>query len=137
MALEAKPVGVEHFHHEGRGPELRQAHWGNRGGRLLAIDYFNPEAEYTPENLRHVRFINGQVVMITPEEVIAPGTQGDLLVRYRPAAAFECGRDAWLVSFSPRHLARCSHYQLMFYDELFDVICEGLDFLAGGFVSNR
>lgn len=137
MAPEAKPVGVEDFHHDGRGPELRQAHWGARGRDLLAIDYFNPEVKYTPENLRHVRFVNGQVVLVTPEEVVAPGTLGDLLVRYSPAAAFDCGRDAWLMSFSPRHLARCSHYQLMFYDELYDVICERLEFLAGGFASSQ
>ena len=71
--------------------------------------------------------------MITAEEVIHPGTIGDLLVRFRPAAAFDRGRDAWLASFSPRHLDLCSHFQLMFYDELFDVICERLDFVSGGF----
>ena len=131
MSTDGVPVGVEHFHHDGRGPELRRIRWDDYGRRLLAVDYFNPEAEYRAENLCRVGFVNSQVVMITPEEVISPEAMGDLLIRYKPAAAFDRGRDAWLDSFSPRHLANCTHYQLMFYDELLDVICEGLEFQAG------
>ena len=31
----------------------------------------------------------------------------------------------WLLGF-PKHLKRCSHYRIMFYDELPDVICEDI-----------
>jgi hypothetical protein len=56
--------------------------------------------------------------------VINYGDLTDLLTRHRPAAIFDRGRSSWLQSFSPRHLERCKHFQLMFYDELLDVICE-------------
>ncbi|HYA44574.1 MAG TPA: hypothetical protein VED59_03140 [Acidimicrobiales bacterium] len=131
-----EPIGVEHFHHDGRGPELWHVHWGLRGKVLRAIDYFNPEVEYDASHLRHVAFIKPQVVMITPEEVIG-GSLGDALSRHRPAAAFDRGQDAWLGSFSPRHLAACRHYSLVFYDELIDVICEGLEFRSGGFTPSE
>ena len=128
-----QPVHEERFYHEGRGPELRRAHWSAHGTSLRAIDYFNPDVPHTPDHLSHVRFIRPQVVAITPEEVIDYRALGDGLVRYRPAALFDLGRSAWLESFNPHHLVRCRHYQLFFYDQLFDVICEGLECHAGGY----
>ena len=57
----------------------------------------------------------------------------DALVRFRPAALFDLGRSDWLRSFAPQHLARCRHYRLVFYDELFDVICEDVECRDGGY----
>ena len=38
-------------------------------------------------------------------------------------------------TLSPRHtLGKRRHYQLLFYDELFDVIAEGVEVVSGGFV---
>jgi hypothetical protein len=69
--------------------------------------------------------------MITPEEVV--GALGPHFAQHRPAAMFDCGRDEWFDSFAPMHLDRCSHFQLLFYDEIVDVICEGVECAGGDF----
>ena len=71
--------------------------------------------------------------MITPEEVIEYRELGPRLARARPAAMFDLGKSEWLLSFSQRHLSSCHHFQLMFYDELFDIICERVSCHRGGF----
>src|SRR5712671_386417 len=119
----ATPLFPAEFYHDGRGPELLRVHWAHNGAVLAAIDYVNPDAQ---SGVRHVRFAGVQVVMVTPEEVIHYGTLGDHLSAHRPAAMLDLGRSPWLARFSPRHLAACRHIQLLFYDELFDVICEGV-----------
>lgn len=43
------------------------------------------------------------------------------------AAIFKVTRSKWLASFNPRHLAECAHYQIMFYDEIYDVICKEIE----------
>lgn len=128
------PIHVDRFLHDGRGPELQRAHWSKDETSLLAVDYFNPNDSYDAAHLKHVRFVKPQVVMVTPEEVIGGDALGDLLVDYSPAAMFDRGRSAWLRSFSQQHLGKCRHYQLLFYDELFDVIAEDVEVMAGGFV---
>jgi hypothetical protein len=121
-----KPIHVEEFWHEGRGPELVRLHWHPSGTILQAADYHNPDwGSTTP--LRRVRFARAQVAMITPEEVIDYATLGPLLAAHRPAAMFDLGRSPWLESFAPRHRARCRHFRLMFYDQRLDVIAEGVD----------
>ena len=132
-----KPVHVEMFYADGRGPELQRVHWGGRGQRLVAIEYYNPDDVYEPANLKHVRFGGLQVVRITPEEVIDYAELGSTMNESRPAAMFDLGRTRWLESFSQRHLTRCSHYQLLFYDDLFDVICETVSCHHGAFVPGR
>jgi hypothetical protein len=59
----------ESFYHDGCGPELKQVHYIGQGAILRAIDYFNPDEEYAPENLKHLLFLRAQVFMFTPEEV--------------------------------------------------------------------
>lgn len=129
---ECKPIQADEFHHDGRGPELMRVFWSDRGSQIVAIEYYNPEDPYDAEHLRYVRFIKPQVVMCTTEEVI-----GDLSVAEAMndghAAAFDLGKSAWLAGFNQRHLFKCSHYRLMFYDELYDVIAEALEFSRGPF----
>jgi hypothetical protein len=103
--------------------------WSHKGIRLQALEYYNPEDTYDDAHIRHVRIIKSQVIMCTPEEVInyatfKPGPHGG-------AAAFDCGKSEWLKSFSQLHLTKSSHYQLMFYDKLYDIIADGLDFRKG------
>jgi len=43
------------------------------------------------------------------------------------AAVHDLGRTSWLESFKQQHLGGCSHFQVMFYDEVFDIICEGVE----------
>ena len=128
-----KPINVELFHHDGRGPELQGVHWGSRGTKIDAIDYFNPDDAHTSENLKHVRFLASQVVEVTPEEVIGTDQLPTKLLGSNRAAMFDMGQSAWLLSFSQRHLEQCRHFKLLFYDELFDVICERVECRIGGF----
>lgn len=120
----AKPLHQDLFQHDGRGPELVRVYWARRGTLIEAIDYYNHADNYTQENLKHVRFIGPHVVMITPEEVIGTEQLTDIITTSRPAAMFDLGPTEWLRSFGQSHLTQCSHFQLLFYDELFDVICE-------------
>ena len=126
-----KPIQKEQFHHDGRGPKLVRIIWSSNGSHLEAFEYYNPEDPYDDDHIRHVKVIHSQVVMSTPEEVINYSTfqPGG----YDKAAAFDCGKSDWLKSFSPRHLSLCSHYRLMFYDELYDIIADGLEFCRGRF----
>lgn len=123
---------LDEFFHDRRGPELQCVHWSHEGRILSAIDYLNPD-HAGAKALRHARFDRVHVVMVTPEAVVDYGRLGDHFAELRPAAMVDLGRSTWLESFSPRHVAKCRHVQLMFYDELFDVICEGVACHAGAF----
>ena len=119
------PIHVAEFWHDGRGPELRRVLWGSSGASIRAIEYVNPDWT-SDEDVRHLLLQGPQVVQITPEEVIGPGQLGTQYKDHRPAAMFDLGRSAWLRSFMPTHLSKCRHIQMLFYDELIDVICEGV-----------
>jgi hypothetical protein len=126
------PIHTTAFYHDGRGPTLQKVHWDAGGTILRAIDYVNPNDEGVA--LKHVAFLKPQVAMVTPEEVIDYGRVGSDLSRHKPAAMFDLGRSDWLRSFAPRHLERCRHFQLFFYDELFEVLAEGVNCRVGAFV---
>lgn len=131
-----RPIGVEHFYHDGRGPELRRVHWSRpQSCALRAIEYFCPDDTYDDAHLRHVRFVGPQAFMFTPEEVINyASSRVASFGQHHPAAALDHDHSEWLLSFNPRHLGRCRHFQLLFYDELLDVLCEELDFRAGAYL---
>lgn len=125
-----RPILEAEFHHDGRGPELQRVVWGPSSP--LAFEYFNPEDEYTDANLRHLRLVQVEAFASAGEEVhggivTTPGSK---------AAIHDLGRSVWLQSFKPRHVARCSHFQIMFYDDIFDVICSeilpGFGAFSGG-----
>lgn len=126
------PLFQGEFYHDGRGPELKRVHWSSGGRCLAAIDYLNPD-HGGAEDLRHVRFNGVQVVMVTPEEVMRLGHWAEGVARLRPAAMFDFDRSAWMAQFEQCHLGNCRHVGLMFYDEYFDVICEGVSCHVGGF----
>jgi hypothetical protein len=119
------------FFHEGRGPELLSVHLAKGSSHLLAIDFRNPDST----QVRHLKFQQAQAYMFTPEEVENyartsvdwGATDGGSLV--------SLGRSSWLESFSPRHLARCSHFRVMFYDEFLDVLCENVNVFDGAYAS--
>jgi hypothetical protein len=121
-----EPLFRDLFFHDGRGPELHSAHWRDGGRVLSAIDYYNPDVTHDVGHLNHVAFSGVQVVQITPEEVRGVSALADPQGRYSPAAMFNLGKDDWFQRFNAQHLGSCSHYQLVFYDELLDVICEGV-----------
>jgi hypothetical protein len=72
--------------------------------------------------------------MFTPEEVENYGTKLVDWAATSKAAAVCLGRSPWLRSFSLRHLAKCEHYRVMFYDQFLDIICEGIEAGSGGYV---
>jgi hypothetical protein len=128
-----KPIFIEQFYHDGRGPELQKVHYKSNGRVIVGTDYYLADQPYTPENLRHVKFIKPVAFMLTPEEVenyksIFNPWEGD-----KRFALVDFGKSSWLQQFSSSHLANCSHYRCMFYDEFLDVICEGIEIGHGGY----
>jgi hypothetical protein len=111
------PILEADFHHDGRGPELQRVIWN--GVTPAGFDYFNPEDEYIPENLRHLLLVGVEAYSYAGEEVHA----GTASAPHSRAAVFDLGQSPWFRSFNPRHLKGCSHFQIMFYDQIFDVIC--------------
>lgn len=130
--MEFQPILRESFYHEGRGPELQKIHYVENKV-LKAIDYFNPDDEFTSENLKHLYFIKAQVFMFTPHEVYNYGL-GIKWSDYNFAAILCLGKSRWLETFAPTHLEKCLHYQIMFYDDFLDVICEGIEAKPKGFI---
>lgn len=124
-----KSIHSDVFYNDGRGPTLVRVHRGINNVNTVAIDYRNPDEE----KLRHLKFYGLQVEMITPEEVIGYKQLGDSLSKHHPASILDLGKSIWLKTFTDLHLEKCSHYQILFYDELFDVICEGIQAIEGGF----
>jgi hypothetical protein len=132
MKQTGNPFLVEKFYCDGRGPELTKIHWAYSGRILRAIDFINPD-EVAP---KHLFFEKVQVYMHTPEEVIDYRNLSDCWITYRPAGILCFGQSTWLRSYAPRHLAKCSHYQIMFYDELIDVICENIEVRDGKYMAS-
>ncbi|HET8669957.1 MAG TPA: hypothetical protein VFM05_04835 [Candidatus Saccharimonadales bacterium] len=135
--MSIKPILKEQFYHDGRGPELQRVYYRGRGQIIEAVDYFNHDVIYSPENLRHLFFTWPQVFMFTPEEVYNYMAKSLEWSKYKGAAIVDLGRSAWLESFNPDHLSQCSHYQIMFYDEYLDIICEGIDARIGSYGDGR
>jgi hypothetical protein len=131
--MKIEPILKEFFHGEGRGPELQQVHFGLRGRFLKAIDYFNPDDEFSPENLKHLVFIGPQVFVFTPEEVYNYASTPVRWGEVGRASMVVIHESTWIRSFAPQHLGKCHHYQIMFYDEYLDVICESIEAKLGGY----
>ncbi len=124
-----KPVLRDWIWADGRGPELRRAHFFGRGLNLIALDYLNPDW-VSEDDMRHL--VLHKTHQVTPEEVYDYSRE---TVGWGPsinqAAVVDLGRSAWLLSFSQQHLASCRHYRIMFYDEYLELICEGISAAHG------
>ncbi len=126
-----KPIFIDQFYHDGRGPELQKLHYEFDGRVIVAADYYLADQSYTPENLRHIRFIKPQVFMLTPEEVENYDSRFNPWEGEKRFALVDFGKSSWLQQFNPHHLTNCRHYRCMFYDEFLDVICEGIEIGLG------
>jgi hypothetical protein len=117
---------------EGRGPILRCVHYaGVPKLKVVALDYLNPDSR-SDADLRHLVVHQAQVSMFTPEEVHNYAREGiDWGPSVNRAAVVNLNRSDWLLAFEQRHLARCNHYRLMFYDQILDLICEGITAATG------
>lgn len=127
----AQPVNLDEFWRDGRGPELRRVVWNADGTVILAIEYLNPDWTNEETDLRHVIIKRPQAVQITPEEVVSPDQYGTRYVDHPRAAMFDLGRSDWLESFMPTHLVSSRHVQMLFYEQLIDVVCDGVRCAAG------
>jgi hypothetical protein len=130
MTQEEVPILADKFYCDGRGPELIKVHWAYSGHTLRAIEFVNPNETDT----KHLFFVGVQVAMFTPEEVINYENLNQLWQISRPAGILCLGKSAWLKSYNQRHLERCAHYQVMFYDDLLDVICESIEIREGSYL---
>ena len=95
---------------------------------LLGFEYFNPDDEYVSENLKHVRLIGVQAHAMSWEEV-----HGNIVVYGNEKASIVMVENsAWKASFAQNHLRNCHHFQFMFYDQIYDIICEDVILGYGG-----
>jgi hypothetical protein len=115
------------FYHDCRGPELQNVVWGLKGSSLLGFEYFNPDDEYTKINLKHLSLTGVEAYSMSSDEL-----HGDIkAISGSKAAIFEVKNSSWVASLNQAHVSGCKHFQIMFYDEIFDVICTEIKFGAG------
>jgi hypothetical protein len=121
-SMNNKPILEKDFHHDGRGPELQNVVWKKSGVIPLGFEYFNPDDEYEEENIKHLKLSGVQAYSMAPEEV-----HGSILASGDSnAAILEVIDSEWLKTLLPTHLGKCKHYQIMFYDEIYDIVCESI-----------
>ena len=121
------PILQEYFYHDGRGPELRKVVWGLDGLELLGFEYFNPDDIYTSENLKHIRLSKVQAYSKAFEEVHAA-----IAISGKSKAGIVLIENSeWKSTFRQGQLRGCHHYQFIFYDEVFDIICGDISFGFG------
>jgi len=130
-----KPVLLDWIWADGRGPELRRAHFLAGGLSPIALDYLNPDWA-SEDEMRHLIIHKGQVHQYTPEEIYNYSCDE---VRWGPsinqAAVVDLARSHWLLAFSQLHLGNCKHYRIMFYEGFLDIICEDITAEAGPYSS--
>ena len=102
--------------------ELQRVKWGMNGVVLKGFEYYNPDDEFLEENLKNIKIEGIQVYSMATEEVHA----NILATGESRAAIYEVIDSAWLKSYFELHLGKCKHYQIMFYDEIYDVIYEAI-----------
>lgn len=111
---------VSEFYSDGRGPELQQVVWTVNGSNLVGFEYFNPDVEYKPENLMHLILQDVRAYQMSLEEIhsnIQASTNSK-------AAIFEIIDSSWLKTFKQDLVKEYKHFQIIFYDEIFDVVCK-------------
>src|SRR5690606_9657331 len=80
--MSTKPILENDFYHDGRGPELQRVVWKSNGVVLVGFEYFNPDDEYIPENLRHLVLEGVESYCMSSEEV-----HGNILATGKSKAA--------------------------------------------------
>lgn len=109
----------EEFHHDGKGPGLERVIFSHGGVILKGFEYLNPEDAKNQDNIKHLKLIGVEAFSMTTEEVHG----NNLTTENSPAAIFKIDDSPWLKQFNPTHLADCNHYQIVFFSEIYDVIC--------------
>ncbi len=120
--MNLKPILEEHFYYDGRGPELQVVVWGRSGIVLAGFEYFNPHDTYVESNIKNIRLIDVEALAVSSDEV-----HGSIVANAESSAAIhEIEESEWKMTFQQNHLTECKHFQIMFYDEIYDVICKAI-----------
>ena len=120
--MNLKSILEEHFYHDGRGPELQVVVWSRSGIVLTGFDYFNPRDSHIERNIKNIRLIDVEALAVSSDEV-----HGNIVANAESTAAIhEINESEWKITFQPMHLSECKHFQIMFYDEIYDVICKAI-----------
>jgi hypothetical protein len=125
--MNSKPIFEREFYHDGRGPELQRVIWGMNGVVLRGFEYYNPNDEYKEDDLKNIKLEGVEAYSMASEEVHS----NILATGDSQAAIFEVLESKWLESYLDTHLEKCKHFQIMFYDEIYDVICEKIECGSG------
>lgn len=136
------PLQNEHFGFDGRGPEIqrflhdRDAVKGGTftdrrplPGNIIGMEF----SWFEHDTSAWVIFSRSQVVQIVPEEVCSYWFMPDSPEETRGVGIYVIEDSQWLSSFSQRHLGKCRHFILMFYDDIVEVLAEDLIFGRGPF----
>lgn len=115
------------IYHNGRGPIIEKTYYNETGTIIKAVDFINPSPN---SKTKHLIFINPQVFMFTPEEVYNYNIDYS---KTNHGVIINLGKSKWFNNFNPYHLQACNHYQILFYDEILDIICENIFLKKGKF----
>lgn len=117
------PVYERDFYHDGRGPTLEKVIWEHNGIILKGFQFRNPDNDI----LKHLLIEKIEAFSFAGEEV-----HGNILANiHSKAAIFKIENSNWMKNFNQRHISDCDHFQIMFYDEIYDVICQNISFGLG------
>lgn len=125
MNMKLIPTLENEFYHEGRGPELQDVVWVQKGVILKGFNYYNPDDIFEEQYIKHIIIVAPQIIMQASEE-----THPNMLhVKESKASIVKVLNSDWLSQFKSSHLSKCNHFQIVFYDEIYDIICN--DIIAG------
>ena len=112
-------VYEDQFYCDGRGPELKTVVWRKKGISLHGFEYFNPDDVFDDKNIKNLVLEQVEAFAMAGEEVHGKiRATGD-----SKGGIYQIKNSEWKNSFSQLHLNDCEHYQIMFYDQIYDVIC--------------
>ncbi len=120
--MKIEPILENEFHHDGRGPELQKVIWARNGVVLRGFEYYNPKDTYDEEHIKNISLEKVEVFSMASDEV-----HGNIVANGKTQAAIhKIVNSEWKNLFSPNHIEDCEHFQIMFYDEIYDVLCKAV-----------
>src|SRR5262245_40829986 len=122
-----RPVFNEYCHNERRAPELHKIHYSHDGRTIQAIEYYNPDTEFKPVNLKHLVFRGVKIFQIVTEEAFDERSHKDWEEQVGSAAILMMDDSGWLDQFSSPRLTKSHHYHINFRQAVLDVICDHLE----------
>ena len=123
----------DEFHHDGKGPSLERAIWSHGGIILKGFEYYNPEDANLEEKIKNIALIGLEAFSMAVEDVHG----NNLITEDSADAIFKIDDSPWLKQFNPAHMDGCSHYQLVFCSEIYDVICRDVKAGSGRLLNDE